>query len=90
MQNRVLRRIFGPKRDEVTGGCKILHNEELHSLCSSLDIIMVMKSRRMRWAGHVVRKGQMRNAYIFFCCKVLKGRGPDIDGKIILKSIVGK
>jgi hypothetical protein len=48
----VLRRIFGPKRDEVTGGWKKLHNEELHYFYSSPSIIGVIKSRRMRWAGH--------------------------------------
>jgi hypothetical protein len=50
-ENRVLRRIFGPKRDEVTGGCRKLHNEELHGLYSSPSIIRVIKARRMRWAG---------------------------------------
>jgi hypothetical protein len=52
-ENRVLRRIFGPKRDGVTGGCKKLHNEELHNLYSSPSIIRIIKSRRMRWARHV-------------------------------------
>jgi hypothetical protein len=51
--NRVLRRIFGPKRDEVTGGWRKMHNEELHSLYPSPSIIMVLKARRMRWVGHV-------------------------------------
>jgi hypothetical protein len=55
-ENRVLRRIFGPKRDEVTGEWRKLHNEELHNLYSSPDIIRQVKSRRMRWAGHVARK----------------------------------
>jgi hypothetical protein len=59
----VLRRIFGPKRDEVTGGWKKLHNEELHGLYSSPSIIRVIKSRRMRWVGHVARMGEVRNAY---------------------------
>jgi hypothetical protein len=54
-ENRVLRRIFGPKRDEVTGEWRKLHNEELHSLYSSPDIIRQVKSRLMRWAGHVAR-----------------------------------
>jgi hypothetical protein len=62
-ENRVLRRIFGPKRDEVTGGWRKLHNEELHNLYSSPTIIRVIKSRRMRWAGHVARMGERRNAY---------------------------
>jgi hypothetical protein len=52
-ENRVLRRIFGPKRDEVTGDWRKLHNEELHNLYSSRNIIRMIKSRRMRWAGHV-------------------------------------
>jgi hypothetical protein len=56
-QNRVLRRIFGPKRDEVTGGWRKLRNEELHGLYSSPSIVRVIKARRMRWAGHVARMG---------------------------------
>jgi hypothetical protein len=52
-ENRVLRRISGPKRDGVTGGWKKLHNKELHNLYSSPHIIRIIKSRRMRWAGHV-------------------------------------
>jgi hypothetical protein len=55
-ENRVLRRIFGPKRDGVTGGWRKLHNEELHNLYSSPSIIRIIKLRRMRWARHVVRK----------------------------------
>jgi hypothetical protein len=64
-ENRVLGRIFGPKRDEVTGGWKKLHNEELHDLYSSPSIIRIVKSRRMRWAGHVARMGkrEMRLGY---------------------------
>jgi hypothetical protein len=56
-ENRVLRSIFGPKRDEVTGGWRKLHNEELNNLYSSPSIIRMIKSRRMIWAGHVVRLG---------------------------------
>jgi hypothetical protein len=56
-ENRVLRRIFGPKRDEVTGEWRRLHNKELHALYSSPNIIRVIKSRRLRWAGHVARMG---------------------------------
>jgi hypothetical protein len=59
----VLRRIFGPKRDGVTGGWRKLHNEELHNLYSSPSIIRITKSRMMRWAGHVARMGEKRNLY---------------------------
>jgi hypothetical protein len=62
-ENRVLRRIFGPKRDEVTGGWRKLHNEELRGLYSSPSIGRVIQSRKMRWAGHVARMGEVRNAY---------------------------
>jgi hypothetical protein len=62
-ENRVLRRIFGPKRNEVTGKWRKLHNEELCDLYSSPSIIRIIKSRRMRWAGHVARIGERRNAY---------------------------
>jgi hypothetical protein len=57
-ENRVLRRIFGPKRDVVIGGWRKLHNEELHNLYFSPNIIRMMKSMRMRWAGHVERIGR--------------------------------
>jgi hypothetical protein len=67
-ENRVLRRIFGPKRDEVTGEWRKFHNEELHNLYSSPDIRQV-KSRRMRWAGHVAHMGEERKVY-----KVLVGK----------------
>jgi hypothetical protein len=59
----VLRRIFGPKRDEVTGEWRKLHNEELRDLYSSPSIIRIMKSRRMRWTGNVARMGENRNSY---------------------------
>jgi hypothetical protein len=62
-ENRVLRRIFGPKRDGVTGEWRKLHNEELRNLYSSPSIIRIIKSRRMRWAGHVARMGEKRNVY---------------------------
>jgi hypothetical protein len=62
-ENRVLRGIFGPKRDGVTGGWRKLHNEELHDLYSSPSIIRIIKPRRMRWAGHVARMGEKRNVY---------------------------
>jgi hypothetical protein len=82
-ENRVLRRIFGPKRDEVTGDWRKLHNEELHNLYSSPNIIRVIKSRRMRWAEHVVRMGPKRNAYMILVGKP-EGR-PRRSGWIILK-----
>ena len=59
----VLRRIFGPRRDEVTGEWRRLHNEELNDLYSSPNIVWVIKSRRMRWAGHVARMGEERGVY---------------------------
>jgi hypothetical protein len=59
----VLRRKFGPKRDEVIGGWRKLHNEELHNLYCSPKIIRMIMSRRMRWAGHVGRMGEKRKAY---------------------------
>jgi hypothetical protein len=62
-ENRVLRGIFGPKRDEVTGEWRKLHSGELHNLHSSLDIIRQIKSSRMRWEGHVARMGEVRNVY---------------------------
>jgi hypothetical protein len=67
--NRVLRRIFGPKREEVTGEWRRLHNEELNDLYSSPNNIRVIKSRKMRWAGHVARMGEGRDAY-----RILVGR----------------
>jgi hypothetical protein len=62
-EKRVLRRIFGSKRDEVTGDWRMLHNEELHKLYSTPNIIRKIKSRKMRWTGHVARMGETRNAY---------------------------
>jgi hypothetical protein len=61
-ENRVLRRIFGPKRDEVTGDWRKLHKEEFHDLYSSPSIVRIIKARRMKWAGHVARMGEKRNA----------------------------
>ena len=63
------REIFGPRRDDVTGEWRRLHNEELNDLYSSLNIVRVIKSRRMRWAGHVARMGEERRAY-----RVLMGK----------------
>jgi hypothetical protein len=62
-ENRVLRRIFGPKRDGVMGWWRKLHNEELHNLYSSPSIIRIIKSRRMKWAGYVARMREKRNVY---------------------------
>ena len=62
-ENIVLRRIFGPRRDEVTGEWRRLHNEEPNDLYSSPNIVRVIKSRRMRWAGHVARMGEERGVY---------------------------
>jgi hypothetical protein len=62
-ENMVLRRIFGPRRDEVTGEWRRLHNEEINVLYSSLNIVRVIKSGRMRWAGHVARMGKERAVY---------------------------
>jgi hypothetical protein len=71
-ENRVLRRTFGQKRDEVTGGWRKLRNEELHNLYSSPSIIRMIKSRTIRWAGHVARMGEKRNTY-----KILVGKPED-------------
>jgi hypothetical protein len=62
-ENRVLRRVFGPKRDEVTGEGRKLHNEELNDLYSLPNIVWVVKSRRMRWAGHVACMGKDRGVH---------------------------
>jgi hypothetical protein len=73
-ENRVLR-IFGPKRDRITGEWRKLHNEELNNLYSSINIVRVIKSRRMRWAGHVVRMGDGRGVYRVLVGKT-EGRRP--------------
>jgi hypothetical protein len=72
-ENRVLRRIFGPKRDEVTGKWRRLHNEELYALYSSTNIIRLIELRKLRWAGHVAYMEQRRGAYRVFVGK-LEGR----------------
>ena len=84
----VLRRVFGPKREEVTGEWRKLHNEELSDLYFLPNIMRVVKSRRMRWAGHVARMG--RGEY-----RVLVGErdllgDPAVDGRIILRWIFRK
>jgi len=68
-ENMVLRRIFGPRTDEVTGEWRRLHNEDLNDLYSSPNIMRVIKSRRMRWAGHVARMGEKRGVYSFLVGK---------------------
>jgi hypothetical protein len=73
-ENRVLRRIFGPKTDEVTGEWRKLYSRELLNLYSSPDIIRQIKPRRMRWAGHVTRMGEGRNLYRFLVGKTPLGR----------------
>jgi len=86
-ENMVLRRIFGTRRDEVTGEWRRLHNVELNDLNSSPNILQVIKSRRMRWAGHVARMGEERG-----CIGCWWGnrrernhwRDLGIDGRIIL------
>jgi hypothetical protein len=72
-ENRVLRRIFGPKRHEVTGGWRKLHSEELHNLYCSPSVIRIIKLRRMRWGGHVARMGR-RGMHIGFWWKSQKER----------------
>jgi hypothetical protein len=72
-ENRVLRSIFGPKRDEEIGGWRKLHNEELHNLYCSSSIIRIIRSRRMRWAGHVARMGR-RGMHIEFLWESRKER----------------
>jgi hypothetical protein len=62
-ENRMARRICGSKREEVAGSCRRLHNEELHNLYASPNVVRVIKSRRMRWVGYAARMGQMRSAY---------------------------
>ena len=74
-ENIVLRRIFGPRRDDVKGEWKRLHNEELNDLYSSPNIVLVIKSRRLRWPGHVARMGEEREAYRVLVGKTV-GRRP--------------
>jgi len=92
-ENRVLKRIFGPKRDEVTGEWRKLHHEELNVLCYSPSILWLIKSRSMRWAGHVARMGR-GETYTGFWWGNLRKRehleDPDIDGRIILRWIFRK
>ena len=91
--NRVLRIIFGPSRDEVTGEWRKLLNEELNDLYCSPNIVQVIKPRRMKWAGHVERMGERRSVYRVFGGN-LRERDhlgdPGIDGRIILRWIFRK
>jgi hypothetical protein len=92
-ENRVLRRIFGPKRDEVTGEWRKLHNDKLHNLYSSPNILRIIKSSRMRWSGHVARMGR-REASIGVWWGNLRERencgDPGVDGRIVLRLIFRK
>jgi hypothetical protein len=89
----VLRRIFGPKRDEVTGGWRKLHNEELNGLYSSPSIVRVIKARKMGWAGHAERMGEVRGTYNILVGKP-EGRRqlgrPRCRWEVIFRWILGK
>jgi hypothetical protein len=90
-ENRVLRRIFGPKREEAARGWRRVHND-LQILNASPNIIAVIQTRRMRCAGHVARMGQMRNAYKISVGKRVRKRHLEdigVDGTIILQWILG-
>jgi hypothetical protein len=89
-ENRVLRRIFVSKRDEVTGEWRQLHNEVLNDLYTSPNIVRVIKSRRMRWAGHVVRMGERRDVYRCNLRERDHLEDPRVDGSIILRWIFRK
>ena len=92
-ENRVLRRIFGPRRDGVTGEWRKLHNEELNSLYYSPNVVRVIKSRRMRWAGHVACMDEGRVCTRFWWGNLIVREhwgDQDIDGKVILRWIFRK
>jgi hypothetical protein len=93
-ENRVLRRVFGLKWDEVTGEWRKLHNEELNDLYNLPNIVRVVKSGRMRWAGHVARMGEDRGVHRVLVGKPPREKGhwrdPDADGRTILRWIFGK
>jgi hypothetical protein len=90
---KLLRRIFGHKWKEVAGGLRKLHNEELHNLYALPNMIREIKSRKVRWAGHIARTRETRNAYKVWS-ENLKGRDLSeelgVDGRIILEEILGK
>ena len=91
--HRVLRRVFGPKKDEITGEWRKLHNEELSDLYSLPNIVRVVKSRRMRWAGHVARMGEGKGVHRVLVWKPEGKRPlgrPRRDGRIILRWIFRK
>ena len=92
-ENRVLRKIFGPKRDKVTGEWRKPHNEELNYLYSSPNIVRVIKSRRMRWTGYIARMSERRGVYRVLVRNLrerdhLEDQG--VDGRIILRWIFRK
>jgi hypothetical protein len=92
-ENRVLRRVFGPKKDEVTGEWRKLHNEALSDLYSLPNIVRVVISRRMRRAGNVARMGEGRGVYRVLVGSLREGDDwgdPDVDGMIILRLIFRK
>jgi hypothetical protein len=89
-ENRVLRRIFGPKREEVVGGWRRLHNEELHNLYTSLNIVKAIKSMRVRWVGHVgcgsvdwVHLTQEKNQWQALMNKVMNIHAPKKSGSFL-------
>ena len=88
-ENRALKRIFGPKKDDVTREGSKLYNEELNDLYSSPNFVRVIKLRRMRWTGHV-RVWERREAYTWFWWGKLRERDSAVDGSIILRSIFRK
>jgi hypothetical protein len=87
---KLLRRIFGCKREEVAGGWRKQHNEELHGSYDSPNIIRVTKSRRMRWTGHVARMGETRNSCSVLVAKFGGKRPLGVDVKILLEWVLWK